>query len=98
MSSAVYFRDGRRIVTQGDDQTVRVFDAGSGQQLQVLHIEDSTYAEPSPDGQHLLVTHSTGNRAAVYPATADGLVEQACELLRHQPEWPQIEADCAVKP
>jgi WD40 repeat protein/serine/threonine protein kinase len=97
-SSAVFFRDGRRIVTQGDDQTVRVFDARSGQQLQVLHIDDGTYAEPSPDGQHLLVTHSTGNRAAIYPATADGLIEQACELLRHQPEWPQIAADCAVKP
>jgi WD40 repeat protein len=92
--SALYTRDGRRIVTMGQDQTVRVFDARSGEQLHVLHIEDGTYAEPSPDGKSILVTHATGNHAAIYPATVDALVAEGCEILRHQPEWPKIKAAC----
>lgn len=96
--SATFMRDGRRIVTQGQDQTVRVFDARSGKQLHVLHIEDGTYAEPSPDGRRILVTHATGNRAAVYPATVEQLFAEGCELLRPQPQWPKVQRDCLEKP
>lgn len=87
--------DGKRVLTLGSDQTVRVFDAQTGQQLHILRMsfvpEGCSF---SPDAQHILLGHPTDRSAKIYPATSQGLFKMACELLRHQPEWPEAKPHC----
>ena len=94
----VYFsRDGKRVLSQGGDDTVRVFDAETGQQLQILRLRfTSDDAGLSPDGQHIMVSHPADRSAKIYPATSRGLFKMACELLRYQPEWPEVKPHCEL--
>jgi WD40 repeat protein len=95
---AEFSRDGRRIVTMGTDRTVRVFDAATGQPLHILRTDIGYSAVFSPDGQHILVAHPGDHSAKIYPATTQALLHMACELLRYQPEWPEVKGTCAAVP
>ena len=60
--SAVFSPDGRRILTASDDQTARIWDAASGEQLTVLsgHDEGVLGAAFSPDGRRIVTASQDG--------------------------------------
>jgi eukaryotic-like serine/threonine-protein kinase len=76
VSSATFSPDGSRIVTRGDDGTVKVWDAKSGATVLTLKGElgsivslSSVFSVSfSPDGSRI-VTGSTGQMASVWDAT-----------------------------
>lgn len=93
--TATFSPDGRRVVTQSSDQTVRVWDVESGTQLSILRTGVAAGAQFSPDGERILVTHPNDHSAKIYPASTQALLQLACALLRPQPEWPSVAANCS---
>ncbi len=63
--SARYSPDGSRIVTASFDKTVRVWDARTGVQLQLLHAGFAMSTSYSPDGNRIL-TASTDKTARIW--------------------------------
>ena len=65
--SASFTPDGRRVVTASEDDTARVWDAGSGDQLAIFqgHTGSVRVAAFNPDGSHL-ITASTDKTARVW--------------------------------
>jgi WD40 repeat protein len=57
--SAAYSPDGSRIVTNGNDNTVRIWDAASGVEVMTLKANVSSFAF-SPDGVWLALGDNTG--------------------------------------
>jgi WD40 repeat protein len=75
--------DGRSLVSAGTDGTVRVCDRRSGEQLGILDVPSSPYpvrVTYSPDGQHLAMTCSLQDAAAV--RIWDNTSEKETLLLR----------------
>jgi WD40 repeat protein len=70
-SSAEYDRSGSRIVTVGNDKTLRVWDAASGKQVVSVAADDKAaeLAIFSPDGKHVV---STGWKQPARVWSADG--------------------------
>jgi len=81
--SAAYSADGTRIVTASVDNTARVWDAQTGEQLAILpHESDVNSARFSPDGLQI-VTASKDNTARIwlsFPSLA-AMVEYAKKML-----------------
>jgi WD40 repeat protein len=65
--SASFSPDGKRIVTAGEDRTVRVWDAQTGTELLTLerHVGAAFSASFSPDGTRIVIA-SRGNAAKVW--------------------------------
>jgi WD40 repeat protein len=56
VSSAVFFSDGKKVITRGSDQTIRIWDAESGKELQMIKIDRPFNSFPpafSADGKRL---------------------------------------------
>ena len=64
VTSAVYSPDGKSIVTASDDQTARIWDAATGQELEGVsplsgHTRTVTSAAYSPDGKFIVTASAT---------------------------------------
>lgn len=96
VSAAQFSRDGRRILTASTDQTIRLWDAESGQVLHILTFDDRDFSsvEFSPDGAQLLFGSMSQHSVKLFPTRPQQLLSAGCALLRHQPEWPDVAADC----
>ena len=77
--------DGSRLVTAGSDGTVRIYDAGTGQQIGTSlptpgqQQVNNPYAIYSHDGKTIAATDSTG-RVWLYPAALGGWEAYARQL------------------
>ena len=69
VSSAAYSPDGKQIVTASWDQTARIWDAATGQEVRTLsgHTDAVNSAAYSPDGQPI-VTASDDGTARIWDA------------------------------
>ncbi|MGB3715042.1 MAG: protein kinase [Candidatus Promineifilaceae bacterium] len=79
-SGIAYNPEGTVLATTADDQTMRLWDAETGQQLDVFPIGDSAGVEFSPDGSRLL-THSVDGTARIW-GVATG--RELLTLVGHQ--------------
>ena len=77
---------GARIVTASADQTARVWDARSGQELLSLrgHTDSVLSAAYSPDGARI-VTASADQTARVWPGTVEALLALVESLIQRDP-------------
>ena len=64
---AAFFPDGQRIVTAGEDGTLRLWDAATGHELLALPHAGTVAVAVSPDGRRLL-TVSRGSGAVIWTA------------------------------
>ena len=97
IGAVVFSPDGKRIVTGCDDQTAKVWDAGSGRDLVTLtgHSSGILSVAFSPDGRRI-VTGSYDKTAKVWDAPAVGkiltLTGTQLDLVRGL--FPGRAADC----
>jgi hypothetical protein len=87
VNAAAFSRDGARIVSGSDDQTVRVWDAASGAELLVVRGHEGTvYAAAfSPDGAHIVSGSSDSTVRVTWVArTKQELIETARATLPRQ--------------
>ncbi len=90
--------DGSRLVTAGADNTVRIYDAQTGQQIGTSlpmpgeQQVNNPYAAYSQDGSTIAATDSTG-RVWLYPAALGGWETYACRLAARnltRAEWAKF--------
>jgi WD40 repeat protein len=83
-NSAAFSPDGRRIVSGSDDQTVRVWDASTGAQLQLLrgHTDDVLSVAFSPDGSRIL-SSGADDTARVWDASTGASIA----VMRGDTDW-----------
>ncbi len=69
--------DGRRVVTSSDDKTVRLWDAATAQQIQLLggHTDHVSFAAFSPDGRRI-ASSSDDRTVRIWDAQAPALATQ----------------------
>ena len=71
LNFARFAAGGARVVTGGQDQTLRVFDARSGEELRVLELDGIPHAAAvSPDGQRFAVADQRSASARVASTTS----------------------------
>jgi class 3 adenylate cyclase/WD40 repeat protein/energy-coupling factor transporter ATP-binding protein EcfA2 len=92
---AFYNRDGSRFVTGSDDQTARLWDAATGDQLGVIRIPDGVPSTSFLDDDTMLMTSGAG---AVYQwdPSADAAITFACHAAGRdltEDEWEDIFED-----
>jgi WD40 repeat protein len=79
--SAVFARDGSRVLTASRDKTARVWDARSWQEIIRVTAKGFVYtASYSPD-EKFFVTASRDGEARVWAAGLPAMVETACQRL-----------------
>jgi WD40 repeat protein len=80
--SAIFNRDGSRLLTSGRDKTARIWDTRTWQEITRVTAYNFVYkASYSPD-ERFFVTASGDGEARVWPAELDAMVETACQRLR----------------
>jgi WD40 repeat protein len=79
--SARFSRDGRFILTSSDDNTARVWDAGSAQELRRITLPFALFGgDFSPDGKNVLLEGSN-DRVYLLPAGVQDTVDELCSRL-----------------
>jgi WD40 repeat protein len=94
--SAVFSRDGRRIVTASADRTARIWDADTGQLRMTLAGLTSrlNMAAISPDGSRVATAAEDGT-VTVIPVEPAALLSLACDFLRPLREFARVQSRCA---
>ena len=104
VNSAQFSQDGTKVVTSGYDKTARIWDAGSGQELQKLpHDGPVRSAQFSPDGTKV-VTASYDKTARIWLVSSQELTSIACSRITENltiQEWKLYgldESECKTCP
>ncbi|HWM75711.1 MAG TPA: BTAD domain-containing putative transcriptional regulator, partial [Nocardioides sp.] len=70
LNDAVFSRDGRRVITTGDEGAIRVWDIGTGRKLREVTVGsegDAWGPSGSPDGRLVAGAWPDGNKVRVFP-------------------------------
>ena len=105
MNCAAYSHDGTRIVTAADDETVRIWDAATGDEITVLHRHRGRVhcAAFSPDGTRI-VTASNDKTARIWDvrfatmSVQDLIIEVCTRRLRGMTKMTRDEMRLAGYP
>jgi WD40 repeat protein len=91
----MFSNDGHRVLTRSADGTAKIWHARSGQLLASIdaHGGGLTAAVFVNNGNHVLTGGQDGV-AVLHEATHAGMVQLACDRLRHQVEWTAVKDAC----
>ena len=86
IESAALSPDGKYLLTASWDQTARIWDAATGQEVRTLsgHTDRVNSAAYSPDGRHL-VTASGDLTARIWDVAIEDLLDEAKRLIQRDP-------------
>jgi WD40 repeat protein len=70
VSRAVFYPDGKKVVTSSEDKTIRIWDAATGKE--VLKLE-GTFQMFSPDGKKIAAIIVNGNDTRIFDADSDSI-------------------------
>ena len=87
--------DGSTVVSGSDDETMRLWDAATGEALQTIETEsDLTAVAYAPDGQTIMTTHRSRNRASQIWDVETGELVQVFDMPAHfMPDGQSVLAD-----
>ena len=100
VAQAAVVPQGSRVIILGKDSTVRLWDLQADMPLAVLPSFDdelTTVAYAPPDGRYFLIGSANGTTRIYvddYPANLAGTLTDACNRLRHQPEFAEVKEHC----
>ena len=100
VAQAAVVPQGSRVIILGKDSTVRLWDLQADMPLAVLPSFDdelTTVAYAPPDGRYFLIGSANGTTRVYvddYPANLAGTLTDACNRLRHQPEFAAVREHC----
>jgi WD40 repeat protein len=87
--------DGRTLATAGLDRTIRVWTARTGEEIAVLHPDQSPSALAlSADGSRLITMNMTDSRIRLWDVSWTGALTHACNLARKRPDFARVAPVC----